>query len=449
MIKRLKHIISNEDFMVDENRQDYYPNMFCVISDLVLFVALILHLLLVDAGLMDLIYSRFEKQMLIIAALLYLITALICAIDKQFPQIHRYILLGGMVASGAIMNAVTGENSVAFLLFPMLASGIYYSKKICINTYILLSVVDIWDTLIFCQLDIHVFHYYGIEWDISTIILYYIIPDMVYLTIVFIISMYIIQNGKILMLACSDAARKTKALEMCAEVQLNALPSDTGILAGSEFEISAGIKPAFETAGDFYDFFIISKNKLAVLIADVSDKGLASSMYMMSARNTIRSLFSFTDDIEEIFNRTNNILCDTSDKEFVTMFLLTIDTETGIGKFVNAGHNPPILFSRDGKYKIIETEPQMMLGSFYDVYYTAEEIVLNSGDMLCMYTDGITDTVDKNMIPYGMDGLVAVISENSEKTLTDIKNAVLEDSSKYADETKFSDDKTIVLLKRE
>lgn len=182
--------------------------------------------------------------------------------------------------------------------------------------------------------------------------------------------------------------------------------------------------------------------KLVALIADVSDKGLGSALYMMAARNTIRSLFGFTDDLEEIILRTNNILCDTSGMEFVTLFLVCLDPETGRGRYINAGHFPPLPVHPDGDSETVETEPQYFMGAFKDTKYASSDISVGRGDILCLYTDGITESVNSSMEEYSLQRIASVISCRTSSTTEDITKAVLDDVDAYSDSSLFADDRT-------
>lgn len=172
-----------------------------------------------------------------------------------------------------------------------------------------------------------------------------------------------------------------------------------------------------------------------------------SVLYMMSARNTVRSLFDYTDSLEEVFRKTNNILCDTSDKEFITMFLICVDISSGEGEYINAGHNPPVIVHSDGEADKVESKPQLIMGMFPNVEYKSEKINLCRGDVLCLYTDGIPDAMDCAENTYGTERIASVVKASQNSTAEEIRNDVLSDVSSFADETKFIDDRTVVVLK--
>lgn len=427
-------------------------NLFCKASLCLISFALILHLILVGLGVVNYIYTKLEISIICCSIVCFITPVIICNFTKLPYEKHGPHLLGGMIAGGTLMYSIIGRDGGVFMLFPMIVAGMYYSEQMCVRTFIHLCILTIADLVFFYHIDIHVLHYYGLEWDFGVLFANYIIPELVYLTIVFIFSMYNIKNGRslldILVKNAEVDAKRNAEIETCSEVQKSALPSDFEIAPNNEFSISAGLESALETAGDFYDMFITKDNHLVMLIADVSDKGLASALYMMSVRNTVRSLYSKpVSDPKEVFDTTNNILCDTSDKEYVTMFLLDLDINTGYGKYVNAGHNPPFIVHEDNTYESLEYEPQVFMGSFKDVSYSSQDIKLNKGDLLTLYTDGITDTLNENSEEYGVQRIIDVVRANSSHTVNEVKESILDDVRSFADNTKFVDDRTISLLK--
>lgn len=447
----MKERILTQPDLSDQRTIDHQTNLFGAFSVVLIEVAMLIHLLLVALDEMDVVYTKIELVLIAAGMSAYALSVLICAVKRFSLPYHKHVLLGGMLAGGGLIFAVLGEDGGAFVLFPMFVAGLYYSDKICVKTYIHLFLITIADVVAFFALDVNVLHYYGLTWNYRKMILNFILPQLLYLTVVFVLSLYAMRSGKKLIAGlisgAKENAKKKAELDTCAEVQRSTLPTDFTLAPGA-FDISAGIQSALETAGDYYDVFTAGGHKLVALVADVSDKGLASALYMMSVRNTVRSLFSFTDDPDEVFTKMNNILCDTSDREFVTMFLLCADIGTGTGRYINAGHNPPVIVHPDGSAEPVEADPQLIMGMFANTEYCSEPIALQPGDILCMYTDGITDALDRNGVVYGPERVVSVIRENRSRPAAEIRDALLHDVDVFADITRFTDDRTALILKR-
>lgn len=442
----------DESFISFRNNAEKNANIICMISLLLLGVALSVHLLLVANGKIYYTYIPLELTFFYISIVLYVVPALICLIDHRTDKpFRKHMLLGAMIAGGTTMYAIIAKDGGVFILFPMFVAGLYYSEKTCLRTYIHLTVITILDVFLFSYLDIHFIHYYDLTWDLGELILNYLLPQLSYLTIVFLFSVYAMNGGRkfIRMLAdmTEQDAKKKAEIETCVRVQQSTLPSGFDLTPGGEFSISARLEPAMETAGDFYDFFLTKDNHLVALVADVSDKGLAAALYTMSVRNTIRSLYRFPAQPESILTEANSILCETSDQEFVTMILVDLDIQTGIGKYVNAGHNPPFLLKTDGSAALIETEPQVFMGVFKGIRYVSGELSLGKGDILCMYTDGITEAADNAAEQYGIERLMQTAAAAVNSPLDDLSGKILTDVRAHADETVFFDDRTLVLLR--
>ena len=418
---------------------------------MVIDCSILTHLILVSIGAANFIYIKVEKVFIIIGMLIFISSALLCFPGRFRKPYHKHVLLWGMILGGGVIYAILGEDGGPLLMFPMFAAGMYYSEDMCKKTFVHLVIINIIDNIAFFWLDINIIHYYNLSWDLSLIIINFIIPGIVYISVVFLFSLYTMRSGRKLLAelvsVTEDSVKRDAEIETCAEVQRSTLPDCTDLAPGGEFSISAGIQPAYETAGDFYDMFITDSGKLMMLIADVSDKGLGSALYMMSTRNTIRSLSDFLDEPGEILSRANDILCSTSDKEFVTVFLAAIDIKTGCGKYVNAGHNPPVLMRRDGSASLLDTAPQLIMGAFSGVSYRTDDISLKSGDVLCMYTDGIPESVNTAMEEYGTGRIISLLQNMVSRPPDEICNALLADVDSYSDDSKFIDDRTVEILK--
>ena len=206
------------------------------------------------------------------------------------------------------------------------------------------------------------------------------------------------------------AARIDKELEYAKQIQLSALP--TNFPDEKEYSIYAKMIAAREVGGDFYDFYKLSDKKVAFLVADVSGKGIPSAMFMMSAKTIIKGLAESGLNVDEIFTIANQKLCENNDSQmFVTAWMGIIDIETGIMQFANAGHNPPVLRSATGDVKYLKTRPGFVLAGMENIRYKTNEIKLEKGDRLFIYTDGVTEATNKEELLYGETRLIDFIKE--------------------------------------
>ncbi len=245
-----------------------------------------------------------------------------------------------------------------------------------------------------------------------------------------------------------EKERLEKELDVAREIQRKIIPSI--IPESKNLEIAALFVPAFEVGGDYYDFFRLDENKLAFVIADVSGKGISAAFVMAEVKGVFESLAGVIREPKYLLARVNDILIGSlSAKEFVTAIYGVIDTETGKLAFCRAGHTPALLI-KDGKEKQMipkgiglgmdKTERFLPL-------MEQMEIQLNNNDIVCLFTDGITEAQNKNLENYGMDKFSKLMTESSNNNLEDIANAVMRDVSLFSKDQSQHDDVTLVLFK--
>ena len=189
-------------------------------------------------------------------------------------------------------------------------------------------------------------------------------------------------------------------IEYAKNIQESALPH---VFPESEdFEIYALMDPAKGVGGDFYDFFRTSRHTFNFLIADVSGKGIPGAMFMMRAKSELHSLTETGVEVNEVFTYGNNSLCEGNDAGmFVTAWEGCIDLETGVVKYANAGHNPPVIVRKNGECEFVKGKAGFVLAGMDGIKYPCQEIKLEVGDILFLYTDGVVEANNVNNELYG------------------------------------------------
>lgn len=243
--------------------------------------------------------------------------------------------------------------------------------------------------------------------------------------------------------------RIDKELEFARQIQHSALPSVFPPYPNrTDFDIYAQMHTAKEVGGDFYDFYLLGEDKLAFLIADVSGKGIPAAMFMMTAKTLIKSLVESGIDASEAFTSANNKLCENNEAGmFVTAWLGILDLNTGLLKYVNAGHNPPLI-KRNGTYfEYICSKPNFILAGMENIKYKANEIQLSPGDEVFLYTDGVTEANNISYELFGEDRLLESINEKKELTVKQLCNKVKNDVDRFVGNALQSDDITMLAVK--
>ena len=214
-----------------------------------------------------------------------------------------------------------------------------------------------------------------------------------------------------------------------------------------EFDIYASMQPAKEVGGDFYDFFFVDNNTLAVIVADVSGKGVPAALFMVVAKTLIKNNAQSGIRPKEVFEKVNGILCDGNEAGmFVTAFMGYLDVNTGRFIYVNAGHTPPILI-KDGKCTVVSVKPGFVLAGLEGIRYTEGELTMAAGDGLFLYTDGITEAVDGQEALFGQTRLVESVNGNAEMPLKEFTDAIKSDIDKFAGGAEQADDITMLALR--
>ncbi len=221
-----------------------------------------------------------------------------------------------------------------------------------------------------------------------------------------------------------EAAEKRieQELVFARTIQESALPRNFEFPGRSDqFSIYASMKAAKEVGGDFYDFFFVDKNKLALVIADVSGKGIPAALFMMRSKTAIRSFAESGGTPTEIIFKTNNTLCEGNDAEmFVTVWLGILDLETGLMKCANAGHEYPLIKHKDGEFELLKDKHSLALAAMEGLKAKEYEVQLQPGDRLFVYTDGIPEAINEKVVQYGTDRLVSEINTVKDKDFTEI-----------------------------
>ncbi|MBO6241087.1 MAG: SpoIIE family protein phosphatase [Butyrivibrio sp.] len=210
-------------------------------------------------------------------------------------------------------------------------------------------------------------------------------------------------------------------------------------------EIYASMKAAKEVGGDFYDFFFAGPGKLALVIADVSGKGIPAALFMMRSKTAIRSFAESGKDPAEIIFKANNTLCEGNDAEmFVTVWIGIIDLFTGVMKCANAGHEYPLIKRAGGDYEIYKDKHSLALAAMENLKAREYEIQLNPGNKIFVYTDGIPEAINEEVVQYGTDRLIRAINKVKDEPFTSVLPAVSNDVAVFRGNAEQFDDITML-----
>ncbi|HCM92978.1 MAG TPA: hypothetical protein DIS78_10485 [Lachnospiraceae bacterium] len=203
-------------------------------------------------------------------------------------------------------------------------------------------------------------------------------------------------------------------LSVATHIQASMLPSVFPPFPDrKEFELYAKMDPAKEVGGDFYDFFMVDDDHIALVIADVSGKGVPAALFMVIAKTLIKNYSKSGTSVEDIFIKTSDQLCEGNGEGlFVTAWIGIIDLNTGVMTYCDAGHEYPYVIHADGSIEILKPQKKKLpLAAMAGIQYISNEITLKKGDCLLLYTDGVLEATDADNRLYGPERLEAVLSD--------------------------------------
>jgi serine phosphatase RsbU (regulator of sigma subunit) len=250
---------------------------------------------------------------------------------------------------------------------------------------------------------------------------------------------------KKIMAYTEELERKKAELQVAADIQAAFLPKDIPHLAG--FDLAAASMPAREVGGDFYDVFSEGDGKYALVIADVAGKGVPASLFMALSRTAMRIVSRWEKTAKRVLDGSNTIFIeDSGSTSFVTVFYAILDGQKRRLTYVNAGHNPPILRRSDGTMEELEpTGP--VVGLLDEPDYEERSVTLDRGDLLVMYTDGVTEAINRNEEMFSEKRLRAVIVESHALPAAEIVGTIRRAVESFCGDEPQFDDITIMVLK--
>lgn len=246
----------------------------------------------------------------------------------------------------------------------------------------------------------------------------------------------------------AKSIRTAAELNVATNIQKSMLPCIFPAFPDrKEFDIFATMDPAKEVGGDFYDFFMVDDRHLAVVVADVSGKGVPAALFMVIGKTLIKDHTKPGRDLGEVFTEVNNLLCESnSEGMFITAFEGVLDLVTGEFFFVNAGHEIPFVYRKGGAFGPYKIKAGFVLAGMEGIPYKCGSMQLEVGDKIFQYTDGVTEAMNKANELYGMDRLQKVLCANTELAPSELLPKIKADIDAFVGDAPQFDDITMLCL---
>jgi len=245
----------------------------------------------------------------------------------------------------------------------------------------------------------------------------------------------------------AEKERINTELDIAKKIQYAMLPNEFPAFPNNpEIDVYAMAEPAKEVGGDFYDFFLIDETRLAIVIGDVSGKGIPAALFMVIAKTLIKNNTKSGNTPEEVFTNVNNQLCERNEQNmFVTAWMGVLEIDTGKFTFVNAGHNAPIL--KEGEnYSWLKSKPGFVLGGIEDMKYSQNVINLNPNSRIFLYTDGITEAINKDEEAFGEERLFDVLAKEGNAEISEVLDSIKNKVDIFVGDLDQFDDITMLIL---
>ena len=363
----------------------------------------------------------------------------------------KYLLIGSILINSFTIIAVMDYSMMILMLLPVVSSCLYYRINFIMGTIVIGALLMLAGLLIYDGLEtIIIGMYQGMtRWErmFSLIKTFYTVDLLIYL-LVCIPCYYSVKIGITDSKWQSDLMRERTGIE---KEMSNARGIQQGLLI-TDFpckpycDVSSSMSAAKEVGGDFYDCFVVGDDHLAVVIADVSGKGLPASLFMATSMALIRSNVQAGGDLDKAMEKANRELsANNSMKYFVTVWIGVINLRTGDVTYVNAGHNPPFI-RKGGKYEMLRSQPDFVFGRKKRMSYNRHHLHLDVGDGIFLYTDGVTEAARTDGDMFKEDrlekSLSSVADAGSAETIAKVKS----DVSDFVGSADQSDDMTMMSI---
>lgn len=387
---------------------------------------------------------------------------LLCRLTGENGKWMKYAVLFCSILGVFILSSAMPKHGVLVWTLPLMLSCHYYSKK--------LTMITLVTSQILFSASIYIGMYFG-EWDqILLDAAYYSGPRVVTRQNLYDATVFFVLTRAAALLGmsfiCTTMAGRTRRLlerqardseerqrietelDVAQRIQADMLPCIfPAFPERREFDIYATMAPAREVGGDFYDFFMVDERHLAIVIADVSGKGVPAALFMVIGKTLIKDHTRPGLNLGEVFSQVNELLCDSNHEGmFITAFEGVLDLVSGEFCFVNAGHEVPFISRAGEPFEPYKVRPGFVLAGMEDMKYQFGTIQLAPGDKIFQYTDGVTEATNSEEELYGMERLGEVLKKNTEKSPEELLPVVRGDIDAFVGSAPQFDDITMLCV---
>lgn len=455
-------------FEVNEKKANQYTALCTLIAAgaaVLMWLLNILGFFIVDQHLMNVAMP--------IGVALFLLPTPMVRIWKWDERLLKYAIMGCFLLGIAILNSALTVQLVMAWACPLILSCHYYSPKLTHFTLIgvLLCLLGamyiglyfgVWDSNMMRSTDMignAAFRAAYIKAATAAgdnillrVFNFYYIPRAVIAVVVYLICLTLSRRTHGLLKQQEEDNREKERigaeLHVATQIQTSMLPCVFPAFPEyEEFDIYASTNPAKEVGGDFYDFFLVDKDHLALVMADVSGKGVPAALFMMITKTLLKNVVQSGLSPKAALESVNNQLLENNEAGmFVTVWLGIYEISTGKLTAANAGHEYPAIKRADGLFELLRDKHGFVMGGMENVKYQEYELALHAGDILFLYTDGVAEATDGNNQLYGTDRMLKALNRKPDASSKELLLALGADMERFVGEAMQFDDITMMAL---
>ena len=387
-------------------------------------------------------------------------------LSSEMPRMggrFKYLIMGCCILGITVLSIAIPKHTVLAWIAPVLLSCHYYSRKLTASA-LAASVVCLYVAgiagLYVGEGDPNLIKAFQAEEAVITpeifkeAVLFFLLPRSAILVGMAFVCITVAKRTRSLLekqAADSSARQRIETeLNVATQIQADMLP---GIFPAfperPEFDVYADMRPAREVGGDFYDFFLVDSDHLALVIADVSGKGVPAALFMVIAKTLLKNAVQTGLSPKVVLEKVNNQLCENNEAEmFVTAWLGVYEISTGKLTAANAGHEYPAIRRADGRFELFKDRHGFVLAGMEGSRYREYELTLAPGDVVFLYTDGVTEATDAANDLYGTDRMLKALNSLPGAAPEQLLGAVKESIDRFVGSAPRFDDITMLAFQR-
>ena len=398
-----------------------------------------------------------------VCILSFLLPTMLRLRGAQLGGWFKYLIMGCCILGITVLSIAIPKHTVLAWIAPVLLSCHYYSRKLTASA-LAASVVCLYAAgiagLFIGEGDPNLIKAFEAKDAVITpvifreAVLFFLLPRSAILVGMAFVCITVAKRTRSLLekqAADSSARQRIETeLNVATQIQADMLPSIfPAFPERSEFDIYASMTPAKEVGGDFYDFFLVDDDHLAMVIADVSGKGVPAALFMVIAKTLLKNAVQTGLSPKEALEKANNQLCENNEAEmFVTVWLGIYQISTGRLTAANAGHEYPAIWRADGPFELYRDRHGFVLAGMKNARYREYQLEIGPGDTLFLYTDGVTEATDAASGLYGTDRMLAALNRNGGLDPQGLLRQVKADIDDFVGAAPQFDDITMLSLQR-